>query len=483
MTADAPPARAPARAPRLIALLLVVGLLCGLRVAIVGAYRAPAGDGQQYYRLSQELLLRGRLAFGPPPTPLGFTRMPGYPLFLAYAAVRAAPVSIQEHLRRATAANLVLDAGTAGLVAGMLRLLFPGLGAVAVGLLLTLSCPLLVMLSCYGLSESLATFLTALQLYLLLRLWRPPASTASSPPGAPLREAALLGVALGLALLTRGDAVLMLPVVGWVLLRAERLRTVRVRAIALLGLLMLGLYLPWPLRNLRQLGQPYWFSWYWRTMDGKPLPLSPIRWARTWASGAPGESYLDLMFALELPVDPARPGIVLAAMYDDAAERQQVVALLQRYNRERFSPGVQADFEALAANRWRRAPLRALVALPLRRLRWLWSPLPEYELPLRVPWLRLPQGRWVLGAWDQALCALALLGAWRLWRRGGWPRRALLPLLGYVAVRSALLPVLVPIGLTERHIIEAYPAVLALAGCGVLDVAASRARRGRALSP
>ena len=68
--------------------VVILAAAAVFRVAVIRTWHAPAGDGTQYYALSQELLLHGRYAFGPPPRPLDFTRMPGYPLYLAYAAVR-----------------------------------------------------------------------------------------------------------------------------------------------------------------------------------------------------------------------------------------------------------------------------------------------------------------------------------------------------------------------------------------------------------
>src|SRR5437870_2532881 len=97
------------RSALFIAALVVLGL--GLRLAAVHSFHAPAGDGLQYYALSQELARGHRFAYAPPPAPLTYTRLPGYPLFLAYVAVRQAGLGLVPHIVRATQANALLDIG------------------------------------------------------------------------------------------------------------------------------------------------------------------------------------------------------------------------------------------------------------------------------------------------------------------------------------------------------------------------------------
>jgi hypothetical protein len=163
-------------------------------------------------------------------------------------------------------------------------------------------------------------------------------------------------------------------------------------------------------------------------------------------------------------------------MYDDDQERQRVVALFQRYNRERLSPEVDAGFRRLAHERMRRAPLRTFVLRPLQRMLHMWAPVDEGELPMRVAWLGLPKLRWLFGVWNACEYALALVGVAALWRRR---QRALLAvLLSAVAVRSILCSYLVPLGLTERLLVEAVPILLILAIVGAVALAQA-ARRWR----
>ena len=71
--------------------------------------------------------------------------------------------------------------------------------------------------------------------------------------------------------------------------------------------------------------------------------MGPIAWARTWASGAEGESYLDLMLATESDVTPSS---LLNTMWDDDQEHERVAALFERYNSERLSAAVDAESKA-----------------------------------------------------------------------------------------------------------------------------------------
>ena len=65
-------------------LVWLVAILCAwkLRWTVVSESQASAGDGLQYFQLTQTIKLFHRFAYLPS-LPLTFTRLPGYPLFLA----------------------------------------------------------------------------------------------------------------------------------------------------------------------------------------------------------------------------------------------------------------------------------------------------------------------------------------------------------------------------------------------------------------
>jgi hypothetical protein len=426
------------------------------RLAVVSTWHNPAGDGVQYYALSQELRAEARFAYGPEPEPPTYTRLPGYPLFLAYLAVRQAPISLDAHLRRATRANVLLDAATALLVYALLRRW--GRRPALVGLLLAFTCPLQLTLVCYGLTETLATALATLELWLALRILSGPS----------LAWPALAGITAGLAQLVRADAVMAAPAVAMAIFWSPTTLRRRRLAFGLAGAGAALVFAPWPMRNLALFGRPYLAAVAWRSIAGQPLPDTSVGWMRTWASGRPGESFLDLVFAVPLPADTRRPGILLPQMYDDPAERRRVSALFTRFTRESWSEPVVREFDALAQERTRRHPLRTFLWLPLKRISHLWSPVPEWELGMDVPWLGLPRLLWTFAFWYAALYVLALAGAIGLWRRGPgtFERRFAAVLTSVVGARTALYGYMVPAAVNSRYLIEAFPALIVLAAYG-----------------
>ncbi len=473
--------------------VVLIALLVGgafFRLAVVRSFHAPAGDGLQYYALSQELSRANRFAYGPPPHPLTYTRLPGYPLFLAYVAIRQPGLPLVQHIVTATKANVVLDLGSAVLVFLMLGRLrrqlgepSPFLHAPLLGLGFVLASPLLLRMSCFALTEGLATFLATLSLYLAM------CAAQATRRSKRISLSLLLGMTLGAAQLVRADALSLWPALfplffglGPVAALPPR-RRFSSPAPFLIPLLLAGaaallVFAPWPLRNLSQFGEPHPFAWQWRLSDGTPLRTGPLAWARTWSSGAYGESYIDVLFARSLPLDPQRPGVLQPSMYDSDEERAKLGALFSRYNRERLSPAVDAEFAALSAERTARRPLRTLFVLPLRRLLSMWQPVGEHELPMVVPWLGLPAGRPFYSVWEYGLYALAVLGLLLLRRSPeGWPIGAALGV--YVAVRSILLCYTVPLGLTQRMLAPVMPALLMLSACGAAFLIAQVADKVR----
>lgn len=442
------------------ALALLVGFALACRLAVVASYHAPAGDGLQYFKLSHELRQHGRYAYDPPPAQLTFSRPPGYPLFLAFVAQPQLPRSLEAHLLWATRWNALLDVCTGLLVFAILRDRRLGWSAAVCGFLSVLACPLLIYLSTFGLSESLATFLTTLELWLALRFF----------DRGELRWAALLGAAVGLSQLVRVDAVTVVPALLVLWAGAEVSWRRRLQAAGMFALFAALAFGPWPLRNLIRFGKPYPTATEWVAQDGRPLPTGMMRWFDSWSSASPGESYVLLPLAYNAPLDPSRSGLLQPTMYDDEAERQRIIAIYQRYNRERLSPEVDQLLRDLAEDRRKKDPLRALVGLPLRRIHSMWKPLPEYELPVRSALLHLPALRARYARFEQGLLILALLGAIALcWRRDGARGRhrlvvAAIALLA--ATRSVVIGTIHPFPV-QRYLAEIFPALLALSGYAI----------------
>jgi 4-amino-4-deoxy-L-arabinose transferase-like glycosyltransferase len=436
----------------ILAAIFLFGI--AFRIAVIASWHVPAGDGIHYYQLSQELVNHHRFALAPPPALPTFARMPGYPLFLALFESRA---DLEHHLRRAVAANLILDLLTAWIVYLILTRFRLGERAALIGVGLVLFTPLMVLLACYGLSETMATCVCTLTLGFALRAMNHPQ----------LKWYALVGLFAGLALLIRADAVTLAPPIAVAYLLIDAPLRERIKAAAISAAIALVVFAPWPIRNQLQFGNSHPQATLWRTMDGRPLPNTMVDWERTWASSAPGESYLDVAGALDQNLDPNRKGIVMPQMYDDDAERQKIAALFDRYNHERWTPAVTSGFTELANEHRARHPFRFWIVLPILRIYHLYSPVPEWELPMRVKWLGLPANRWIFGWIHPLLYLFAIAGAVILWRRGDRQRKLAAVLLTWLFARMMLFAFAIPVGTTQRYLIEALPALLVLSAIGI----------------
>jgi 4-amino-4-deoxy-L-arabinose transferase-like glycosyltransferase len=433
--------------PWLVTVALVVAALI-FRFNVVASWFAPAGDGVQYYQLSQTLIQSHRLAFAPT-APLQFSRLPGYPLFLSFV-VHEAPVAMGTHLVRATRANVILDVGTALLILAIVRERGHHRLVAWAAFACVILFPLIIYLSCYGLSESLATFLTTLTLYCAVRAMRDRLYL----------WAGLGGVAFGLLQLVRIDGLAIVPAVALAFWWAHDSLRRRLVAGALFSGVTLLVFAPWPLRNLVQFGAPHVEGTAWMRQDGAPLPLAMMRWMRSYGTGTPGEDYDLMLVANSMPFDVNRPGIILPVMYDDAAEKQAVISVVEQYNRERFSPAVQAGFDRLADTRRQQHPLRHYIGLPLRRLHAEWQAIPEWELPMRSAYLNLPPNRERFGRYERFFFVLALLGGIVMLFRD---RRLVAIVAATVAARSLLHAYAHPFPV-QRYLVESFPALLILSG-------------------
>ena len=434
-------------------LLWAVFVLCALafRLAIVASWHAPAGDGHQYYHLSQELVSDGRFAYGPSHVGLAWSRLPGYPLFLAFIAVRKAHLPLEAHLVRATQSNALLDVSSALLVVALLRRRAARPLTLGLASILVIICPPLIFLSCYGLTESFATFLFVLELQL---------GVCILDDKRPALYACLAGVVAGVGQLTRVDAVTAAP---GVLVAIFYCPLAWKRRFALLGLFVLAstvVFAPWPLRNIRRFGAPHFEGTEWLSQAGEPLRSGLMKWMRSWSGGEPGGAYTLFRIANGASIDPENRGVLLPQMYDDEAERAQLAEIFHRYDREGLSAKVDGEFIALADERARKHPWRQNVVLPAKRLVALWTPLPEYELPMRSGFLSLPRLRTDYDYVLKLMLLAALVGAFTLWRRD---RALAIILLLPIVFRSVLHSCFAHPCPTQRYVVELMPSLMMLA--------------------
>ncbi len=494
-----------AMARRWLRIALLFGAGLGLRWAVAQEFHASAGDGQEYHRLARELRRAGRYAYGPPPAPLSYARMPGYPLLLALvedpddasaerqvvAMDRAAAADalvagergvdellarqrearspgFQELLLRGAHLNVLFDAVTALLV--LATALEAGLGRRAAWLAcgLALACPLLLLDCCYLLRESLATAMTMLTVYLLVRGMRRGSG----------RALVLAGAVAGATMLVRIDAVAIGAAFLPPLAALQQWRRRALFAVAALAATA-AVFAPWPIRNQLRFGAPHVAGATWSNAYGDVFPTGGRDWMRTWMDD-PHEGWLTFRLDNKMKVT-ARDLDRVPACYDyvDQGARAELIALFEAYNREGLSPAVDAALHNLALRRLRAHPLRVAAWLPLRRafLWWLHFT-PVEEQPLRSVILGQPAGRFAFELSSWLFFAGALAGLAILLRRSNTRPLAWLFLLA-MASRTLLMSYASPDG-CQRYLAPIYPlALIATAVAAVAAIDAVRRRYGR----
>jgi hypothetical protein len=444
-------------------LIVALVLTLALRIAIVLTWHVPGGDGLQYWRLANTLRAEGRFAYSAGAEP-AWSRLPGYPILNAYA-LSWSPLPLEQHLVRATLANVLFDFGTALLVYMLLTRLGVGPRGRWAGVFLTLLFPSLIMLCSFALTETFATFMDTLELVLILL-----AMERRS-----IGWAALAGAVGGAAQLVRADAITVsvaLMMAAWLLVNDWRERGKLVGVFALGWILVFGM---WPWRNLTRFGELHLAASTWRTMEGTPLPDGPIIWARTWSASRPGETWMDFAMANRQPMEPSRT--ILPTMYSDEGERQAVAKVFTHYNRDGLTGKVDDEFRELARERFRAHPFTALVTLPLGRIYRLWTPPPPWEIPLKVRWLGQPQARPVLEVLQWFVTILGLAGVYLGLSRSHPRRRLALVLASVLAARTALFSFMIPHGTNGRYFVEAVPILVVFAVLAAEDLVGRLTRR------
>lgn len=443
-----------------LAIVLVLGL--AFRFAVISQFHSSSPDGDQYFALSASLVTTQTFSYryGDKPT---WTRLPGYPLFLA-AIELGQPSTTDDNLLRAAICNQLLDAATALLVFAIVGELLRGRRRArlysTVAMAAVLLAPPLFLFASYRLTEPLTTFLTTLEIYCAVRAGR-----------GPLRWwAALAGLTAGLGQLVRADAIAAAPALGLALFFAAASLRRRAQALALATAAWCATVAPWALRNLDRFDAIHLFAAEWPTLDGRALPTGMLAWMRTWAAGRPGDSNLAsaVSFNVGIPL-----GALHRPMYDSSDERARLEEIISRYNRERLSPAVDEDFRALADERFRSAPLRWLVTLPARRFVELYRAPRRGDFPMRAGFLGLPTTRPAFDVWNLSVYLFALLGAAALWRR---ERKLLAVLAAAIGTRTLLHLWAVPPFVCQRYLVEVIPLFVALAACApalMLDRAVS----------
>jgi hypothetical protein len=451
---------------------LGLALLAGLALRLYFIVHFPfyAGDTKFYEELARNwldhgvygLFVMGQLV------PVDM-RTPGYPGFLA-----AIYLLLGRGSRVVMLVQASLDLGTCVLTALIAAQLAPASRRKVVAtaaLWVAALCPFTANYTAVVLTETLAVFLTALALLVIVYLLSDPVmdfSTADSAPrGTVLKFAAwfvLAGFIVGLGTLVRPEAPLVLAAAGLALCVRWRRRANWPKLILAGCWMWVGLLfalLPWAARNARTLGRIEFLGPRYAQSYGDFIPRGLFAWTQTWMTKF-GDAYL---VNWKLGKEPLHADALPSSAFDSDAERARVAALVAQYNGGlRMTPALDRQFAILARERTARHPWRTYVSIPAQRILAMWFT-PRVELLPYSGELRPPGEKWRenradfgvtlgFGILGIVYASLALFGLWQ-WRGG----TAATFLILFVAIRTVALTQLQTV--EPRYVIECFPAVLA----------------------
>jgi hypothetical protein len=447
-------------------------------------FPASSGDAVVYEQLATNWLQHHAFAMniGDAVVPVDL-RVPGYPGFLAivYAISGHTGEAARLYVR---IAQMVVDVGTCfltGALAALLsRLAWPRAAIRDVymaGLWLAALCPFTAHYVAAPLTETWATFFTAVAFALLsLVIVRVSRSDDRSTGGQSVASrdyrilAALSGFVVGLGTLFRPETPLLLTVaflvLAYLLLRArDPRRLILVCAIMLCGFALP--LLPWVVRNAITLHEFQPLAPKNTMLPGELDPKGFMAWERTWLYRF-RDCYL---VAWKLNDEEIHLEDIPASAFDSPEERERVANVLEKYNDEiTWTADEDAVFAEIARERTARHPVRTYLSVPLKRAVRIWFT-PRIELlpvsgnvfPLAYQHEEDPVDQRVTIAYfflNILYVALGILGAWRLWRYPG-VRPAVAFILLYILVRTAFLATLeTP---EPRYVLVCFPAVMAFA--------------------
>ena len=473
--------------------------LC-LRLFFVLKFPADSGDTALYEEIATNwvkhhayaLDLHGALA------PVD-VRMPGYPAFLALIYTFTGRTGEAARLWVMLTQVLVDLLGClviAALGAGLLILADKG-GSIkrvfSAALWMAALCPLTANYTAVLLTETIATFWTAVALLFLIGV---AANSNDLLFPKPRRRweghwsqgfrffAPTAGLAAGFGTLFRPETPLLL-LAAWIsnasLLLRHGKRKHLLPIILFTGLSCVLPLLPWAIRNALTFHEVQFLTPKYSTLPGEIVPRGLMAWESTWLFRVK-DCYLVPWKVNEEPIDA---DTIPARAFDSPEEKQRVAAILEPYNDDLTLTQEEDDaFGQIARERAARHPLRTYLWIPAARAVVIWFT-PRIELlpisgnvfPLAQMHDEDPadQGFTIfLFLLNIIYVGLGLWGAAKLWRFSIAARPALVFLTIFIVLRTAFLTTLeTP---EPRYVLVCFPALIALGAqlfAGKLETACS----------
>lgn len=476
--------------------LVAMAFSLGLRLFFILKYPATAGDTALYEELTSNWLKHGvyAVSVNGALTPVD-VRVPGYSAFLALVYVltgREGEAARLPVMLAQAAIDLLCCYVIATIAARIVRIAkgeASASNAFCAALWLASLCPFTANYTAVLLTESWATCLTAISIYLLVRLsessselfW-PVERLKTSWDKSPEYWAALFGLTVGATTLFRPESPLLLVVaflaLAWnFVVRGHFLRWLKLAAIS--GVVCVAALSPWIIRNAVTLREFQPLASKDATLPGERPPLGFMAWEKTWLYRL-SDSYA---VTWKLNEENINLDDIPARAFDSESEKEQVTALIERYNQDNgLSEETDAEFAVIARHRTARHPLRTYLVVPLQRVLTIWFT-PRNELlpydskifPLADEWdtnrpdLVVTLSLFFLNIF---LLIAALWGFAKPWRWHSRVRLALIAIAAYILIRTAFLTTVeAP---EPRYVLVCFPAILAFAAIAFLKRLASR---------
>lgn len=420
-------------------ILIVLTVAFALRVLLVVGFPKTAGD-EYRYRVPAVNILAGHGFSSDVDEPIlpSMHTMPLYPLFIA--GVFAV---FGEHNSAVRIAQSAIDLITCLLVAFVAFSLAPPSlkrpAAMAALIIYGCLCWFTISWTRYILAETLATFMTMLAVTVSVMAVRKEG-----------RRWLAVGLICGVALLVRADSVLLVSALGlFLLFQIARFRSSKSVLNLLLFCAAIPVVLtPWIVRNYVAFGKFQPLSARGGMPRGEYVPFGYVWWIRTWMTDQTHfHAYDPFLFPGSRSFDPRE---LPDDTFDSAEEKAQVFALIDQYNQQgRFTVELNDQFEAIAKNRIKRAPIRFFIWLPIQRMSGMWltgfATTNRFHMFLRIL-LVLPI---IIGG----------LAGFAFWTRNSGLVTLLLLI---ISTRTLFFGF---VNSSEHYIVEAYP--LVIAACGV----------------
>ncbi len=467
----------------------VTALAAGLCLRLFFLLKYPAnnsGDTPLYEQIATNWLqhhiyglnIEGALA----PVDL---RMPGYPAFLAilYAITHRIGPDARFFV---TLVQAVVDLGACLLTASLAKMLAMLRPNPAVGkrvfvatLWLAALCPFTANYVAAPMTEVFAGFFTVATFVALIALiWTECGGAVTFFVAQRIAKhagsifALTAGFLIGMGTLFRPETPLLL-VAAWIVLAFAWLRKRRfllwLRIVVLTAVGCAVPLAPWALRNAVTLHEVQFLAPKNSNLPGEMVPYGFMAWEKTWLFRAK-DCYLvpwklngEVIYLEDIP----------PRAFDTPEEKGRVADLLEQYNNDvTLTAEEDAAFGQLARERTARHPLRTYLWLPAARAFAIWFtpriellPFSGQVLPVREAWREDHIDFSVTVVFfllNVLYVALAIWGAWRLWREKSALGLAVALLFGYLLLRTAFLTTLeTP---EPRYVLMCFPALLALAG-------------------